>query len=109
MPVNPRYLAKFSPNRAGNLTQDPEIDNCRGEHEQNDFWFAWAMDEDREQERWVTMEVGTLKFDTKKHKITVFDTPGHANFILQIIGWASSTNMGVLMVDSWAGRFKSGM
>ena len=50
------------------------------------FGLAWVIDEDSKREQGVTMEVGTQKFDTEKHKITVFDALGHAYFILKMIG-----------------------
>ena len=49
------------------------------------FGMAWVIDEDSKREQGVTMEVGTQRFDTEKHKITVFDALSQADFILQMI------------------------
>ena len=44
------------------------------------------MDEKRDG---MTREIGILKFDTLNKRCTIFDTPGHKNYILEMISAAT--------------------
>lgn len=73
------------------------------------WWLAYVMDvSDEEKAKGKTVEVGRAQFDTASKKYTIFDAPGHKNYVPNMIMGAALADVGGLVISARKGEFEAG-
>lgn len=73
------------------------------------WWLAYVMDvSDEEKAKGKTVEVGRAQFDTASKKYTIFDAPGHKNYVPNMIMGAALADIGGLVISARKGEFEAG-
>jgi hypothetical protein len=73
------------------------------------WWLAYVMDvSDEEKSKGKTVEVGRAQFDTPTKKYTIFDAPGHKNYVPNMIMGAAMADIGGLVISARKGEFEAG-
>jgi len=73
------------------------------------WWLAYVMDvSDDEKAKGKTVEVGRAQFDTKSKRYTIFDAPGHKNYVPNMIMGAALADVAGLVISARKGEFEAG-
>lgn len=73
------------------------------------WWLAYVMDEaEEEKAKGKTVEIGRAQFDTPTKQFTVFDAPGHKNYVPNMIQGAALADYGGLVISARKGEFEAG-
>lgn len=73
------------------------------------WWLAYVMDvNDEEKAKGKTVEVGRANFTTETKRYTVFDAPGHKNYVPNMIQGAALADFGALVISARKGEFEAG-
>jgi peptide chain release factor subunit 3 len=73
-------------------------------------WFlAFIMDTNEEERaKGKTVEVGKAFFETELKRYTIFDAPGHKNYVPNMIQGASQADIAILVISARKGEFETG-
>ncbi|KAJ7487656.1 translation elongation factor 1a [Mycena galericulata] len=73
------------------------------------FKYAWVLDKLKaERERGITIDISLCKFETPKFVATVIDTPGHHDFIKNMITGTSEADCAILVISGASNEFETG-
>lgn len=73
------------------------------------WWLAYVMDENEEEKaKGKTVEIGRANFDTPHKRWTIFDAPGHKNYVPNMIMGAALADYGALVISAKKGEFEAG-
>ena len=73
------------------------------------WWLAYVMDvNDDEKAKGKTVEVGRAAFETPSKQWTIFDAPGHKNYVPNMIQGAAAADFGGLVISARKGEFEAG-
>ena len=72
-------------------------------------WLAYFVDIDKEEKsKGITVEVGRSTFSTETKQFTVFDAPGHKNYVPNMIMGTVFADYAGLVISAKEGEFETG-
>lgn len=73
------------------------------------FKYAWVLDKLKEErERGVTIDLAFYELETKKNVFTIIDSPGHRDFVKNMVTGASQADGAILMISAKRGEYEAG-
>lgn len=79
------------------------------EKNRDTWWLAYVMDLNEEERlKGKTVEVGRATFVTEHKRYTIYDAPGHLNYVPNMIMGAAMADIGALVISAKKGEFESG-
>jgi elongation factor 1-alpha len=73
------------------------------------FKYAWILDKLKEErERGLTIDLAFYELETKKNVFTVIDSPGHRDFVKNMVTGASQADGAILMISAKRGEYEAG-
>lgn len=79
------------------------------EKNRDSWWLAYVMDiNDDEKAKGKTVEVGRATLETATKRYTIFDAPGHKNYVPDMIMGAAMADTAALVISARKGEYESG-
>lgn len=79
------------------------------EKNRDSWWLAYVMDiSDDEKSKGKTVEVGRASLETPGRRYTIFDAPGHKNYVPDMIMGAAMSDLAALVISARKGEYESG-
>jgi elongation factor 1-alpha len=73
------------------------------------FKYAWLLDRLKEErERGITIDLAFYKLETNKNFFTVIDSPGHRDFVKNMVTGASQADGAILLISAKRGEYEAG-
>ena len=63
---------------------------------------------EEEKAKGKTVEIGRATCETQRKRYTIFDAPGHKNYVPNMIMGAALADFGALVISAKKGEFESG-
>ena len=79
------------------------------ENNRDSWWLAYVMDSNEsERAKGKTVEVGRATLETKTKRYTIFDAPGHKNYVPNMIMGAAMADTAALVISARKGEYETG-
>lgn len=79
------------------------------EKNRDSWWLAYVMDiNDDEKAKGKTVEVGRATLETPTKRYTIFDAPGHKNYVPDMIMGAAMADTAALVISARKGEYEAG-
>jgi len=73
------------------------------------FKYAWVLDRLKEErERGLTIDLAFYELETRKNVFTIIDSPGHRDFVKNMVTGASQADGAILMISAKRGEYEAG-
>jgi len=73
------------------------------------FKYAWVLDRLKEErERGLTIDLAFYELETRRNVFTVIDSPGHRDFVKNMVTGASQADGAILMISAKRGEYEAG-